>query len=454
MEYLLTIGVAILFPIVFLRLRALQATIEHMQNTMACFQHQQPAGAAPVTGMPVSPGPYAEPVAQAATQAIPPPPLRPQSPSAGPTGTIPVTPAAFTTAVPPAPASPVMPLPVVPREQPAGIAAVSETAQTRGAGSVFGQNRTQWEALIGGNLFNYIGALALFLGLAFLLKFAIDDNWVTPPLRVLLAYVAGIGLLLSGHRFHRKGLPIFAQGVIGAGVAVCYLCGFASYVPAIIGSPTAAPMVSYPVAFVLMTLAAALAFQQSLQYDSLPVALLGWIGGLLTPFILHNGDASLKRAVSLLTPLHRRHGGTCRTEGALGGIGTDDHVRRISGVPDLYLDGFRGTVLTLFRPLGISVFPADNRAAVPTRGGVAYRRSRGECIRSAVPGWFPHIYTLRRRGHSRSAPGLFLRQRWCCVRLPLSHAPCLALCMDDRCHAAARFHVPGHCLMVRIPPAR
>ena len=147
--------------------------------------------------------------------------------------------------------------------------------------------------MIGGNLFNYIGAVALFFGLAFLLKYAIDNNWITPPLRVLCGYVIGIGLLFTGYHFHRKGLPIFAQGVIGAGVAVCYLCGFAAYVPAVVGSPHAAPMVSYPLAFVLMSLAALLAFQQSLRYDALAIALLGWVGGLLTPFILHSGHAGL-----------------------------------------------------------------------------------------------------------------------------------------------------------------
>lgn len=154
------------------------------------------------------------------------------------------------------------------------------------------RTRVEWEMLIGGNVINFIGALALILGMAFVLKYAIDNNWITPPIRVMLGYAVGIALLVAGRRFHVKGLPGFAQGLIGAGIAICYLAGFASYVPAVVGSPQATPMVSYPIAFALMTAAAVLAFQQALLYDSLIIAILGWIGAFLTPFILHSPHAN------------------------------------------------------------------------------------------------------------------------------------------------------------------
>lgn len=160
--------------------------------------------------------------------------------------------------------------------------------------------REGWEELIGGNLFNRIGAIAVVIGLALALLYAIQEGFITPPLRIALGYAVGIGLLLLGYRFHRRGMATFAQGLIGAGIAVCYLCGYASYVPAVVGAFGVEPMVSYPVAFVLMIAAAILAFQQAILYDSLAVALLGWVGGFLTPFILRSGNDNV---LGLLTYL-------------------------------------------------------------------------------------------------------------------------------------------------------
>ena len=45
-------------------------------------------------------------------------------------------------------------------------------------------------------------------------------------------------------------------------------------------------LVPQPVAFLLMALVTAAALLLSLRYDARAVALLGWAGGFLTPFLL------------------------------------------------------------------------------------------------------------------------------------------------------------------------
>jgi len=154
------------------------------------------------------------------------------------------------------------------------------------------RTREEWEMLIGGKLFNYLAAIALIITVGLFLKVAIDRNWISLPIRLLISYSVSFSLLVLGRRFHRQGLPGFAQGLIGAGIAVCYLSGYAAYVPALIGAKEATAIVPFPVAFVLMTGAAVLAFQQALLYDSLPIALLGWLGAFLTPFLLHHHQSS------------------------------------------------------------------------------------------------------------------------------------------------------------------
>ncbi len=164
--------------------------------------------------------------------------------------------------------------PIAPRPQPS--LALPPTPPSR--------TREEWEALIGGKLLNRIGAFALILGVGFFLKYAFDNNLISETLRVITGFITGALLLFGGARFHKKGLAIFAQGLIGAGIAIFYLSVYASF--------NFYHLVSQPVAFVLMALVTALTFFHGMKYDSLAVAVLGWAGGFLTPFLLSTGQAN------------------------------------------------------------------------------------------------------------------------------------------------------------------
>jgi len=146
------------------------------------------------------------------------------------------------------------------------------------------RTREEWEALIGGKLLNRIGALALVIGVGFFLKYAFDNNWLSETVRVLIGAVAGFLLLAGASRSRTRGLLIFAQGLVGAGIAVLYLSVYASF--------NYYALISQPVAFVLMAAVTIIAFTQAFRYDSIAVSLLGWAGGFLTPFMLSTGEAN------------------------------------------------------------------------------------------------------------------------------------------------------------------
>ena len=146
------------------------------------------------------------------------------------------------------------------------------------------RTREEWEALIGGKLLNRIGALALIIGIGFFLKYAFDNNWINETMRVVIGVVTGIALLFGGAHFHKKGLAIFAQGLVGAGIPILYLSVYASF--------NYYHLVSQTIAFVLMSAVTITAFHQALRYDSFAVSLLGWFGGFLTPFLLNTGEAN------------------------------------------------------------------------------------------------------------------------------------------------------------------
>ena len=140
------------------------------------------------------------------------------------------------------------------------------------------RSREEWETLIGGKLLNRVGALALVIGVGFFLKYAFDNDWLNETARVVLGGAAGLLLVAGGHRFHRRGLSVFAQGVTGAGVGILYLSIYAAY--------DFYHLVPQPAAFLLMALVTAAALLLSLYYDARAIALLGWAGGFLTPFLL------------------------------------------------------------------------------------------------------------------------------------------------------------------------
>lgn len=145
-------------------------------------------------------------------------------------------------------------------------------------------SREEWEALIGGQWLNRIGALALIIGAIFFLKYAFDNNWINETARVLLGGLAGLVLLFAAFRSHRKGLYIFSQGLFGAGIGLLYLTGYASY--------NFYQLISQPAAFGLMMMVTALSIFIALRYNALSIALLGWAGGFITPLALSTGQAN------------------------------------------------------------------------------------------------------------------------------------------------------------------
>ncbi len=146
------------------------------------------------------------------------------------------------------------------------------------------KTKEEWESFVGGKLLNRVGALALIIGVAFFLQYAFERNWISETVRVLIGAATGIGLLLGAYRTWKKGFHIFAQGLVGAGIAILYLSIYASF--------NYYHLVSQPVAFVLMSLITAGTFLLALRYNSIAVSILGWFGGFLTPIILSTGSAN------------------------------------------------------------------------------------------------------------------------------------------------------------------
>jgi uncharacterized membrane protein len=78
------------------------------------------------------------------------------------------------------------------------------------------------EAISAGRILGYIGIGAVFIGVAFFLKYAFDNNWITPTGRVLMGVVAGFALIGIG-QYLRKKYVEYSDLMVGGGMALLYL---------------------------------------------------------------------------------------------------------------------------------------------------------------------------------------------------------------------------------------
>ena len=141
-----------------------------------------------------------------------------------------------------------------------------------------------WEQFMGAKLFAWIGGLALFLGVAFFVKYSFEHNLIPPELRVAIGFVVGIGLLAGGVLLRRKENAVTAQTLCATGALVLYAVTFACrsyYHFAFFGLiPT----------FLLMALITVVAFLLAVRLNAIVIAILGIAGGYLTPVLLSTGQ--------------------------------------------------------------------------------------------------------------------------------------------------------------------
>jgi len=137
---------------------------------------------------------------------------------------------------------------------------------------------------MGAKLFAWIGGLALFLGVAFFVKYSFEHNLIPPELRVAIGFAVGAGLVVGGLLLKRKENAVTAQTLCATGILVLYSVTFACrayYHFALFGLvPT----------FLLMTLITAVAFLLAVRMNAIVVAVLGIAGGFLTPVLLSTGQ--------------------------------------------------------------------------------------------------------------------------------------------------------------------
>tara|TARA_Y100000588_G_scaffold63676_2_gene63305 strand:+ start:432 stop:2306 length:1875 start_codon:yes stop_codon:yes gene_type:complete len=134
-----------------------------------------------------------------------------------------------------------------------------------------------WELLLGGNWLAIIGVIAVFIGTAFFLKLAFENDWINQTNRILLGVFGGAVFLAIGEIWRNKYASYF-NIITGCGIAILYLTIFSAY--------ALYSMIGYYFAVAFLLIVTILAVIQALRNNSITLAVLGVVGAFAAPFVL------------------------------------------------------------------------------------------------------------------------------------------------------------------------
>ena len=138
----------------------------------------------------------------------------------------------------------------------------------------------QW--LTTGNVPVKLGVIVSFFGVAFLLRYAVDQGYIVISIeaRYLAATALAGALLAIGWRL-RERLPVYALSLQGGGIGMLYLTIFAAF--------RLHDIVPAPFAFALLVALTAFTGVLSVLQNSMVLAILGTVGGFLAPVLVSTG---------------------------------------------------------------------------------------------------------------------------------------------------------------------
>jgi hypothetical protein len=137
------------------------------------------------------------------------------------------------------------------------------------------------EKFIGENLANKIGIVITVMGIAVGVKYAIDNNLISPLTRILLGYLMGFGLYATSVRLRPKYTDLSAV-ILGGALASFYFITYAAY--------DFYALIPQALAFVMMLVVTVFTVIAALSYDRQIIAVGGLVGAYFVPFLLSNNS--------------------------------------------------------------------------------------------------------------------------------------------------------------------
>jgi uncharacterized membrane protein len=138
-------------------------------------------------------------------------------------------------------------------------------------------NNWNLENFIGLRLIHIVGIVVLVIGLSIGVKYAIDQNLISPGLRIGLAYAAGAVLYILSVRLKSR-YNLFSAILFSGAMASLYFTTFGAFV--FYG------FFSFFIAFALMAALTVFTVAQAISYNRQEIAILGLVGAYAIPFLI------------------------------------------------------------------------------------------------------------------------------------------------------------------------
>jgi uncharacterized membrane protein len=154
-------------------------------------------------------------------------------------------------------------------------AAATRTAPARPSAPAAPPNPV-WAWIVGGNTLARVGVVLLFIGVGFLIKYAVEHVYVPIAVRLGLVALGGIALLVVGWRLR---LSHFAYAMVlqGGGVGILYLTVF--------GALRLYTLIPPAAALALLVWVCAVSSWLAIRQDAVSLAALSVAGGFLAPIL-------------------------------------------------------------------------------------------------------------------------------------------------------------------------
>ena len=142
------------------------------------------------------------------------------------------------------------------------------------------------EEYVGGNLLSKIGVVVLVLGIGIFVKYAIDNNLISELGRIIIGYIAGIGLFITAYKL-KSTYHTYSAVILSGAMAVMYFTTFsANYYYQIFPRE---------VSFGIMTLLTIITAWQATRYQVEWIAIFGLVGAYAIPFLLDDHKGAVEK---------------------------------------------------------------------------------------------------------------------------------------------------------------
>lgn len=151
------------------------------------------------------------------------------------------------------------------------------------SGRSFHINR-EMEDFIGTNVISKVGILITIIGVFIGAKYAIDNELISPFMRILAGYLASATLIIVAFRLKKK-YTYFSSVLVAGGLAVAYFITYIAY--------SFYGLMPMWLAFVAMVITTGAAAGIALWYNQKVIALIGQIAAYAIPFLLGNKSGNV-----------------------------------------------------------------------------------------------------------------------------------------------------------------